>query len=119
MGGMDSAPRPPTRLFPHVASLPEIRAEHRVQLHFDDGDERLVGTLGEELVEWHFMLPQEDADEEVRRKGVSGRIGGVGLEAWWTLGDNYVPEPGGWIPRPDYVSDFPNIPADLRGSFAD
>ncbi len=51
--------------------------------------------------------------------GVSGRIGAVSLEASWTTGDNYVPRPGGWTPRPDYVSDFPNIPADLSGSFAD
>ena len=40
-------------------------------------------------------------------------------EASWTTGDNYVPRPGGWAPRPEYVSDFPNIPTDLSGSYAD
>jgi len=107
--GMNSGPRKSTRLFPDGASLPEVQAEHRVQLHYDYGDDRLVGTLGDEPVEWHLA----------RHHRVSGHIGGVGLKASWTAGDNYVPRPGGWAPRPDYVSDFPNIPADLSGSFAD
>jgi hypothetical protein len=107
--GMNSGPRPPTRLFPDVASLPEVQPEHRVQLHYDHGDDRLIGTLGDEPVEWHLA----------RHHRVSGRIGVAGLEASWTTGDNYVPEPRGWAPRSDYVSDFPNIPADLSGSFAD
>ena len=107
--GMNSGPWPPTRVFPHGASLPEVQAEHQVQLHYDHGDDRIVGTLGDEPVEWHLA----------RHHRVSGRIGGVGLEASWTTGDNYVPRSGGRAPRPDYVSDFPNIPADLSGSFAD
>ena len=107
--GMNPGPRPPARVFPDGASPPEVQAEHRVQLHYDHGDDRLVGTLGDEPVEWVLA----------RHHRVSGRIGGVGLEASWTTGDNYVPRPGGWAPRRDYVSDFPNIPADLSGSFAD
>ena len=99
----------PTRVFPQLTSLPEVRPEHRVQLHYDQRDDRLIGTLGDEPVEWHLA----------RHQRVSGRMGAVGLEASWTTGDNYVPEPGGWTPGPDYVSDFPNIPADLGGSFAD
>jgi hypothetical protein len=107
--GMNSGSRTPFRVFPDGASLPEVRAEDRVQLHYDRGDGGLVGTLGDEPVEWHLA----------RHHGVSGRIGAVSLEASWTTGDNYVPRPGGWAPQPDYVSDFPNIPADLSGSFAD
>jgi hypothetical protein len=109
VGGMSTGRRQPTRLFPDVSSLPEAQAEHRVQLHYDHGEDRLTGTLGDQPVDWH----------RVRHHRVSGRIGAIGLEATWTTGDNYVPEPRGWVPRPDYGSDFPNIPADLGGSFAD
>ena len=107
--GMNLGPRLPTRVFPDGASLPEVQAEHRVQLHYDYGDDRLVGTLGNKPVDWHLA----------RHRHVSGRIGAVSLEASWTTGDNYVPRPGGWAPRPEYVSDFPNIPTDLSGSYAD
>jgi hypothetical protein len=96
-------------VFPDVASLPEVRAEDRVQLHYDHREDRLVGRLGDKPVDWHLA----------RYHRVSGRIGTVSLEASWTTGDNYVPRPGGRAPRPGYVSDFPNIPADLSGSFAD
>lgn len=108
VGGVNSGPRPPARVFPGAGPLPDVRPEHRVQLHYDRDDDRLVGTVGDEPVEWH----------PVRHKRVSGRLGASFLEASWTTGDNYVPGPGGWVPRPDYVSDFPNIPADLMGSFA-
>jgi hypothetical protein len=105
--GVKSGPRRPTRVFPEVPSLPEVPTEHRVQLYYDKRDERLIGTLSDQPVEWQL----------VRHRRVSGLIGAVVLEGSWTTGDNYVPEPGGWIPRPDFVSDFPNIPAGLSGSF--
>lgn len=104
---MNPRRRPPTRVFPEEA-LP-VQAGHRVQLHYDRDTDRLVGTLANEAVEWHL----------VRRHGVSGNIGAARLEASWTIGNNYVPEPGRWSPGPDYVPVFPNITADLTGSFAD
>ncbi len=100
----------PTRAFPDVGSLPETPAGHRVQLHYDQGDGRLIGTLGDDPMQWELVRYDHD---------VSGHIGAAGLEASWTTGNNYVPEPGGWTPDADYVSDFPNIPARLRGRFGD
>lgn len=106
---MTSGPTPPARVFPAIAPLPEAPAEDRAQLHYDRDSDRLVGTLGDQPVDWH----------PVRNRHVSGRIGSVALEATWTSGNNYVPGPGRPLPRPGYVSDFPNIPADLTGSFGD
>lgn len=88
-----------------------------VQLQYDKIDCRLSGTLGDEPVEWQHLDPDRGDDQDIRRCVVSGRVGAAGFEASWTSGDNYVPEPGGWTPSPDYVSDFPNIPAHLTGSF--
>jgi hypothetical protein len=106
--GAVPGPTPASPAFPESGSLPEGPEEHRVQLHYDRGADRLTGTLGDQRVEWDLE----------RHHGLSGRIGDIHLEASWTTGDSYVPEPGGWTPSPDYVSDFPNIPADLRGTFA-
>ncbi|MDA8286084.1 MAG: hypothetical protein M0Z42_22905 [Actinomycetota bacterium] len=107
-GTLTPSPRLRAPQFPDVGPLEDVPAEHRVEMHHDHDDGRLRGTLGDEPVEWHL----------VRHRSVSGRMGGHGLEASWSTGDNYVPEPGGWTPGPGWVSDFPNIPADLKGSFA-
>ena len=108
---MNSGTEPRSRVFPDVGVgfIAQAPAEDRVELRYGSSDDRLVGTFGDEPVEWQLN----------RHQGVSGRMGAVELQASWTTGDNYVPEPGGWIPRPGYISDFPNIPAHLRGSFAD
>jgi hypothetical protein len=106
---MNPRPWKPSRVFPDVEPILEVQTQHRVLLEYDNGHDRLVGTLGDVPVTWLL----------VRHRRVSGLIGSVDMETSWTSGDNYVPEPGGWIPRPDYVSDFPNIPANLTGSFAD
>ena len=103
----DPRPPRPTRAFPDGAALEEAPGEHRVELRYDDSDGRLSGTVSGQSVECHL----------VRHREVSGRMGDHDVEASWHSGDNYVPQPGGWTPRPDYVSDFPNIPAELTGSF--
>ncbi len=103
------APRPPGPVFPDFGTVPEVPGEGLVSLHYDKGENRLTGTWGDQPVEW-TLFPH---------RRVSGSIGATTLEATWTSGDNYVPTPGGWVPYPGYVSDFPNIPADLTGSVAD
>jgi hypothetical protein len=104
--GTSTSPRGPIRTFPRLTSS-GAQSDPSVELHYDHVEDRLSGTLGEEAVEWR---------RSDRR--TSGHIGALSFEASWRTGDNFVPEPGGWTPGPDYVSDFPNIPTDLSGSFA-
>lgn len=99
--GLEAGPGLRTPAFSDVASGPEV--QHRVVLSYDHRDGELAGALGDETVEWHLD----------RHHQVPGRIGDHHLEATWATGNNYVPEPGGWTPCSEYVSDFPNIPADL------
>ncbi len=106
--GGEPGPRRLTPVFPDAPPVVDAPPEHRVQLRYDHGDNWLHGSACGQPVELDL----------VRHSNVSGRIGGHGLAASWATGDNYVPEPGGWTPTPDFVSDFPNIPADLTGSFA-
>jgi len=106
--GPTASGRNPSRSFPEAPSVPSAPPDHQVNLVYEPDQDRLIGTLGVEPVEW----------ELIRRHRVNGRIGAVGLDATWSIGNNYVPPPGGWTPHADYVSDFPNIPAVLHGSFA-
>jgi hypothetical protein len=99
----------PTRVFPAAALSQDVPAGQQLSLTYDHDSSRLAGSLGVQTLEW---------DLERHGHTARGRIGELRFEADWTRGNNYVPRPGGRMPTPDYVSDFPNIPADLAGSFA-
>jgi hypothetical protein len=100
---------PPPRVFPVVVPPQGVPPAEQLELTYAQDSSRLTGHVGSQAVDWQLA----------RHDRGGGLIGGLPFEAIWTSGDNFVPEPGGWTPGPDYVSDFPNIPANLSGSWGE
>jgi hypothetical protein len=98
---------PPPRRFPVVVPPQDVPPEEQLALTYEQDSNRLRGHVGSHAVDCQLA----------RHDRVAGVFGTLTFEAIWTSGDNFVPEPGGWTPGPDYVSDFPNIPASLSGSW--
>jgi hypothetical protein len=99
----------PLRVFPVISPPQSVAPEEQLALSYERDSSRISGHVGSRAVDWQLA----------RHDHAAGVFGGLTFEATWTSGDNFVPEPGGWTPGPDYVSDFPNIPANLKGSWGD
>jgi len=100
---------PPPRGFPFISPPQEVPPEEQLALSYEQESSRISGHIGSRAVDWQLA----------RHHHAAGVFGGLTFEATWTSGHNFVPEPGGWSPGPDYVSDFPNIPANLSGSWGE